>query len=394
LPSDKALSTVRLRVPNDLKGVSNGTLTETADNGDGTTTYVWQNSYPIATYLVSIVVSKFSYWEDTYTSVDGTKTMPVVYYVFPKDSANARVDWKETPDMIKLFSKTYGEYPFINEKYGMAQVGWTSGAMEHQTITSVGYLLITGDARYEEVVAHELSHQWFGDAVTLQSWKNIWLNEGFASYSEAIWTEHKKGMQAYFDYMKKQDVGYFTSTVYDPEGFISNYAVYSTIYLKGSWVLHMMRGVMGDETFFKMMREYFDRYKYKNVTTQDFQKLAEEIYGQPLDWFFDEWVYQGEGRPKYEYSWKFETFQDQPESGAYTVRLQLKQVQTDREVYKMPVKITVITEADEKEFTVTNDSKEQSFLLTVDAKPKEIRIDRDGWILKKVAKGKYEGEKK
>src|SRR5438876_2143765 len=185
----------------------------------------------------------------------------------------------------------------------MAEFGWTSGAMEHQTITSMGYLLLTGDATYEGVVAHELSHQWFGDAVTLTDWRNIWLNEGFATYSEALWTEYKKGQQAYLDYMKKNDFGYFTSTVYAPEGFISNYAVYATVYQKGSWVLHMLRGMMGDEIFFKALREYFDRYKYKNATTQDFQKVFEEIYGQPLDWFFDEWVYKGIGRPKYEYSW-------------------------------------------------------------------------------------------
>lgn len=148
---------------------------------------------------------------------------------------------------------------------------------------------------------------------------------------------------------------------------------------------------MGDELFFKTLREYYDRYKYKNATTQDFQKVVEETYGQPLDWFFDEWVYKGTGRPKYEYSWKFEDFQDQPNSGAYTVRLQLKQVQTDWDVYKMPLKITVTTETGDKEFTVFNDQKDQQFLLTVDSKPKEIKIDKDGWVLKKVAKGKYEG---
>jgi aminopeptidase N len=390
-PNDKALSTVRLTVPAGFTGVSNGLLSGTTQNTDGTTTFVWMNSYPIATYLVSVVVAKFAHWEDTYTSVDGNKTMPVVYYVYPRDSANARIDWKETPEMIALYAKTFGEYPFINEKYGMAQFGWTSGAMEHQTLTSMGYLLITGDARYEHVVAHELAHHWWGDCVTLENWDNIWLNEGFASYCEALWEEQKRGIQAYFDYMKKQDYGYFSGTVYAPEAFINDYRVYATVYLKGSWVLHMLRGVMGDELFFKTLREYYDRFKYSNANTEQFVTVAEEIYGQPLDWFFDEWVYKGTGRPKYEYSWRFENFQDQPNSGAYTVRLQLKQVQTDYDVYKMPIRVTIITEAGDREFTVFNDTKEQSFLLTVDSKPKEIKLDRDGWILKKVAKGKYEG---
>jgi aminopeptidase N len=390
LPEDKATSSMSLQVPRGFKGVSNGLLIDSVQNTDGTTTFNWKSNYPIATYLVSLVVGKFSYWEDTYTSLDGTKKMPVVYYAFPRDSANAVIDWQNTPEMIEFFANTFGEYPFINEKYGMAQFGWTQGAMEHQTITSYGYLLITGDNRYEQVVIHELAHQWFGDAVTLKDWKNIWLNEGFATYSEALWEEYKGGKSAYFQQMKQTDFGYFSGTVYAPEGYIFSPTVYATVYQKGGWILHMLRGVIGDELFFRLLREYYSKFEFKNAETKDFQKLAEEISGQSLDWFFDQWVYTGKGRPKYEYSWKFENFQDQPGLGAYTVRLQLKQVQEDRDVYKMPVKINIVTAAGSKEFTVFNDKREQMFLLTVDSNPKEVQIDKEGWILKKLAKGKYQ----
>jgi aminopeptidase N len=390
-PDDKAETKMHLNVPTGWKGVSNGLLKDTVPNGDGTTTFNWESNYPTATYLVSIVVGRLAYWEDTYTSLDGNKQMPVVYYAFPRDSAKARIDWKPTPDMLKFFAETFGEYPFIDEKYGNVQFGWTSGAMEHQTITSYGYLLITGDNRYDHVNAHEIAHHWFGDAVTLEDWKNIWLNEGFASYCEALWTEHKEGKNAYLKYMKDFDYGYFSGTVYAPNGFIDNMAIYATIYQKGAWVLHMLRGVVGDEIFFKAVRAYFERYKYKNAETSELIEVFEEFYGSTLDWFFEEWVYKGTGRPRYEYSWKFEDFQGQKGSGKYTVRLQLNQVQKDDlEVYKMPVKVTVVTEAGEKEFSVFNDKREQSFLLTVDATPKEVFIDREGWILKKVAKGTYE----
>jgi len=264
--------------------------------------------------------------------------------------------------------------------------------MEHQTITSYGYLLITGDNRYDFVNAHELAHHWFGDAVTLKDWKNIWLNEGFASYSESLWKEHTGGKTAYFDHMKGFDYGYFSGTVYDPKGFIDNPAIYATIYQKGAWVLHMLRGVLGDELFFKAVRAYYEKYKYSNAETSQLVEVFEEYYGSKLDWFFDQWVYKGTGRPKYEYSWKFEDFQGQKGSGAYTVRLQLKQVQKEDEIdlYKMPIKVTIVTEAGDKEFTVFNDTRDQSFLLTVDSTPKEVLIDKDGWILKKVAKGTYE----
>ncbi|HEY3249522.1 MAG TPA: M1 family aminopeptidase [Ignavibacteria bacterium] len=391
LPDDKALLSVRLKVPTGFKGVSNGLLRDTVPNGDGTTNFNWKTTYPISTYLVSIVVSPFAYWEQTYTSLDGNKQMPVTYYVFPKDSAKSVTDWSVTPEMIGFLARTFGEYPFIDEKYGMAQFGWTSGAMEHQTITSMGYLLITGDRQYDNVVVHELSHHWFGDAVTLKNWKNIWLNEGFASYCEALWEENQEGKSAYFAYMKNFDYGYFSGTVYAPEGFIDNYAVYATVYQKGAWVLHMLRSVVGDSIFFTACRNYFERYKYMNAETSDLIAVFEEASGQKLDWFFDQWVYKGTGRPKYEYSWRFEEFQDQKGSGLYTVRLQLNQVQKDDlPVYKMPLNVMVNTKFGEKEFTIFNDSREQSFQFTVDSEPKEILIDKEGWVLKKIAKGTYE----
>jgi aminopeptidase N len=288
--------------------------------------------------------------------------------------------------MIEFLAMTFGEYPFINEKYGMAQFGWTSGAMEHQTLTSMGYLLVTGDRRYDNIVVHELAHHWFGDAVTLKNWKNIWLNEGFASYCEALWEENQKGKQAYFDYMKDFDYGYFSGTVYAPEGFIDNYAVYATVYQKGAWVLHMLRGVVGDTIFFNACRQYFERYKYINAETSDLSSIFEEFYRQKLDWFFDEWVYKGTGRPKYEYSWKFEDFQDQKGSGLYTIRLQLKQVQKDDiDVYKMPLRVTINTKFGEKEFIIF-DAREQSFQFTVDSEPKKYLLIEMGGYSRKLLK--------
>lgn len=389
LPGDKATSSMHLKVPTGFKGVSNGLLTDTVTNGDGTTTFNWKTTYPIATYLISLVVTKFDMWQDTYTSLDSTTQMPLEYFAFPKDSAKSVADWKFTPEAIHFYASVYGEYPFLKEKYGMAEFGWTQGSMENQTLTSMGYLLITGTGSYDEIVVHELSHQWFGDAVSPKDWKNIWLNEGFATYSEALWEEHLRGKDAYLNYMKRIDYGYFSGTVYAPDGFIFSPAIYATVYQKGGWVLHMLRGVLGDSTFFKAIREYFTRYEYKNAETKDFQNVVEEISGQKLQWFFDEWVYTGAGRPRYEYSWKFEKFDDPNAPETYNVYLQLKQVQDDRDVYQMPIRINIILENGTKEFTMVNDQRSQLFLLTVNSKPKEVQIDKDGWILKKIAKGKY-----
>jgi len=185
--------------------------------------------------------------------------------------------------------------------------------------------------------------------------------------------------------MKKFDGGYFKGTVYAPEGFIDNFAIYATIYNKGAWVLHMLRGVMGDSLFFGAMREYFDRYKYSNAETSQLVNICEEIYGSKLDWFFDEWVYTGTGRPSYEYSWSYEDFQNQKGSGVYSVWVNLKQVQkNDLELYKMPVRFTVVTADGEKEFTEFNDKSEQICQLVVNSEPKDVIVDKDSWILKKV----------
>src|SRR5690606_35865544 len=314
---------------------------------------------------------------------DGTKKMPVEFYSYPNLTQNAKLDWAPTVEMIEFYANLFGEYPFIDEKYGMATFGWTSGAMEHQTLSSMGYLTVTGNGYFEPVVAHELAHQWFGDAVSPATWKDIWLNEGFASYSEALWEEHKGGPESLIDYMRKEDYGYFFGTVYDPQGDIFS----STVYQKASWVLHMLRGVVGDEKFFEIVRTYYEEYKYKTATTAQFIAVCEKVAGQNLGYFFEQWVYKGTGRPSYEYSWVADEYDGQEGTDAYMLRLTLEQKQEGKdnwELFKMPVKITVLTDKGEQELSFFNDQKRQVFAHPVKGKPLKVYIDRDSWILKKV----------
>ena len=383
--SDKSGSELIITVPSPLTAVSNGLLEKVVDEDNGDKTFFWKSNYPISTYLVSIAIGKYDKWTETYTSLDSSKQMPVEYYTYPDYTENAKIDWKNTVEMIEFFSKTYGEYPFIKEKYGMALFGWVGGAMEHQTISSMGYTLITGTGRFENVVVHELAHQWFGDAVTPATWKDIWLNEGFASYSEALWVENQKGKEAYQKYLKKLDNGYFQGTVYDPEGFIFG----TTVYNKGAWCLHMLRGVVGDKVFFEILRKYYKKYEFKNANTYDFKKVCEEVSGTDLTYFFEQWIFAGKGRPEYTYSWKAEDFQDQSGTGIYTVRLNLRQTQKDSELFKMPVKVTVKTDSEVSEISFFNDSKNQQFEFPVKGKPSEILIDNDNWILKKIQTEEY-----
>ncbi|MDQ3019448.1 MAG: M1 family metallopeptidase [Bacteroidota bacterium] len=384
--NDKTTFEMILTVPPPLTAVSNGSLLEVKDESNGDKTFYWKESYPITTYLVSIAIGKYDKWSETYLSLDSSKQMPVDYYTYPTYTDRAKIDWKNTINMLQYFSKTFGEYPFINEKYGMAMFGWISGAMEHQTISSMGYILVTGSGKFEDIVVHELVHQWFGDAVSPKSWKDIWLNEGFATYGEALWKEHSNGKEAYQNFMKKNDYGSFQGTVYNPEGFIFG----PTVYNKGAWCLHMLRGTVGDSVFFDIVRTYFESYKYKTADTYDFKKICEDVSGTDLTYFFNQWIFEGKGRPDYKYSWKSEDFMDEKNTGIYTLRLNLRQVQDDYDVYKMPVKFTVKTDNGTEEFSFFNDMKKQQFELPVNGKPSEVIIDNENWIMKKIEKETYQ----
>lgn len=375
LTTDKALADVTITVPEPLTAVSNGVLKETRTEADGSRTFVWSSSYPITTYLVSLAIGKYDKWTETYTSLDGKTEMPVEYYTYPSYTEKAKYDWQNTVEMIRFLSKTFGEYPFVNEKYGMALFGWSGGAMEHQTISSMGYRLVTGNGRFEDIVMHELAHQWFGDAVSPATWKDIWLNEGFATYSEALWAEHKGGKPSYFASMKSEDYGKFSTTVYNPEGFIFGRTTYS----KGAWVLHMLRNVTGDEVFFEIIRTYYEEFKYTTATTADFVRICERVSGMNLNTFFDQWVYTGKGRPNFEFSWK-QNLSD----GEYDISLHVKQVQTDRDVYEVPLSVTIKTANFEEKFEVSNASRDTSYTFSTSSAPLEVFLDKEGWILKEV----------
>ncbi|MDM7915579.1 MAG: M1 family metallopeptidase, partial [Candidatus Eisenbacteria bacterium] len=181
-------------VPEPLLAAGNGELVEVLAEPDGRRTFHWRERYPIATYLVSVAASDYVTWSDTYVPADSAITMPVVYYAFRRSEADARVAWERTPRMISAFAARFGEYPFLLEKYAMAEFDWP-GAMENQTCTSYGSYLLRYDRKSNErVVAHELAHQWWGDLVSPATWDDIWLNEGFAVWGEALWEEQLGGL--------------------------------------------------------------------------------------------------------------------------------------------------------------------------------------------------------
>ncbi|MCP4580863.1 MAG: T9SS type A sorting domain-containing protein [candidate division Zixibacteria bacterium] len=384
MPHDKADSAdIIVTVPDNLVATSNGSLVSDTNNGDGTRTFHWHSSYPIVNYLISLCISNYESFTDWYVSDQGD-SMPIVNYVFPEHFDDAVEDLNITADAITMFAEMFGEYPFLNDKYGHSIFPW-GGAMEHQCNTSYGEDLITGTHYYDWILVHELAHMWFGDLITCDIWPEIWMNEGFASYLEALYMENLYGFQSYVNYMTGPNNVYFPSgPIYDPNPLFDGNSVYN----KGSWVLHMLRGVMGDMPFFAGMYAYANHpdYMHGTITTHQFKEVMEEFYEDDLDWFFDQWVW-GQNRPFYTYSWMAQDIGD----GRNELYLHLTQSQSNPapEVFKMPVRIYPRIGGEDVEITFFNDQREYDYRFLVNSLPTSLQFDKDSWILKFAALESY-----
>lgn len=370
IPSDKADSVdIRVTVPQHLVVVSNGLLrSETAKNYKKT--YWWHEKYPITTYLISLAIHPYSKFSDSLEVVPGKK-MPIDYYVFPSELNDAQIAYSKTKDMLQIFSELFGPYPFHEEKYGHAQ--FVGGAnMEHQTISSL--------RTYNEyTIAHELAHQWWGDMITCHDFGHIWLNEGFATYSEALWAEFYYGEDAYWDDILINK--YFGGgTIFVTQMDVSTIFNYGRSYQKGSWVLHMLRHVVGDSDFFQILKAYGSspKHKYGTATTEEFQQICEQVTGKDLNDFFQQWIY-GEFYPVYAYN-----FTSKDSSGYYATKVTIHQKQTNTGFFNMPIDLYFELNNSDTTIVVENFLKEQSYHFVFDQKPVRMKLDPEGWILKGI----------
>ncbi len=367
-PRTKATYELNLTVPDDKIAASNGSLDAVTDNGDGTVTYSWSEHSPMASYLVTVNIADYVLMEYSYMD------MPVLFYVTPEKESDAQTDFEHYADILDFFIEKFGPYPF--EKAGLAEVP-LSGAMENQDMISFGSDLITGTGENEDTFAHETSHMWWGDSVTLTGCYDVWLNEGFASYCEALWEEHFYGSREYDQVLATFKEKYFQEDstrrypIYDPDVVWS-----ATTYKKAAWVLHMLRWVLGDDMFWAVLPDYYDQFKFGNATTGDFQAVCEAHYGQSLDWFFQEWIYD-QGYPEFRLSYRI--------TDAHKLEFQVRQVQQNAPaVFKMPVDITWKNSDDSiTRKHVWLDAEKNTYSFDIDATPTQISFDPDEKILKK-----------
>lgn len=374
IPNDKALLDISITNDSIYTSVSNGILKDVKTAGMRRT-YHWKTIYPISTYLICVYSAEYTNFSQQYISQDKADTMNIEYYVLPEHLENAKRDFEDHPKMIDFFAKTFGEYPFIKEKYGVAEFLWQMGAMEHQTITGIGSNFVSGRKFYNDIYIHELSHHWWGDAVGPASWKDIWLNEGFATYSEALYFEGVSGKKALQSTMRNKFQDNFTGILGEP----GDYLFSTTVYDKGAWVLHMLRWEIGDQAFFKLLREYFKLYKYKNASTADFRELAESVSGKKLDKFFEQWVY-GKGIIRLEFKQEINK-----ENGKYIVNLDVSQVQKEYKEFHFPLEIEfVFKDKTIKRIKTEIDSIDKKISVEFEQKPESIVPDPDSWLLASI----------
>lgn len=376
-PFDKATYTAQYTLPSAYIMASNGHLDSTIVNPNQTKTTYWTHNYPIETYLISISASNYSQFNDTAGDI------PLQYYVYPSHLSAAQIDFQPLPDMILCYETFFGEYPF--EKYGMAEgpIFGGGGAMEHQTMTSLGNGIISGTGSGEFLYAHELAHMWFGDAISVVDWPHIWLSEGFATYSEPLWAKYRYGEQEFISYIQSQQNSYFgwenstnRHSIYNPPpGYL-----FSTVeYEKAGCVLNMLNYYLGEDNFFDMMREYFNTYKYGCASTDDFQEKCEEYYGGDLDWFFDQWVY-GEGYPVFDYL----TAYSEISPGTYEIILQTEQTQyPEVQLFSTDIDVCIFS-GGLPQHTETIHLENQSDICVFNysgPQPDSIVLDPEYWIL-------------
>ncbi len=386
-PSDKATVDITAKVPDNVLLASNGRLADSVTIAD-TTWFHWISRDPVATYLT--VMSARADWnlDVVYWNRPSTPGEPMPIRFYYNDGENPEGMEQIVPEMATYFSENYGEHPFEKDGFASLNEEFAWGGMENQTLTS-----ICPGCWYESLICHEFAHQWFGDMISPGTWADIWLNEGFATWSEAFWYESYGGYSAYkneIDY----DASYYLSAnpgwaVYVPEWAINtpdnnilfNYAV---TYCKSACMLHLLRYSLGDELFFPAIYDYATDttdFKYKNSITDDFQAKLEESTGEDLEWFFESWVKQP-NHPVYQNEYNIQN----NGNGTWDVNFYVNQVQSEPEFFPIPVEIYVyFMGGTDTTVRVMNDVNQQVFTFTFDKQPTNVFFDLHNEIVLKQA---------
>jgi len=354
--------------PNGYHAASNGILV--SETVGATTTAHWKHRYPIAAYLIAIAVSDYSIFSDDFSLSTGS--LPMLSYVYPESLTDAQNMTPLLEDVMQFYDSIIAPYPYMTEKYGHAQFGW-GGGMEHQTMSFMGGFSY-------ELMAHELLHQWFGDAVTCGSWQDIWLNEGFATYFTALNYE-RTSPDYYWIIWKNNTVNHVTS---DPGGsvFVYDTSDVSRVfdsrlsYNKAAYMLHMLRWVVGDDNFFQGNRNYFNdaNFYFGYAKSPDYIAHMEAQSGMDLTGFFDDWLYH-EGYPTYGITVDFIN------GDSLSVTINQTQSHSSVSFFELPVPLTFYQDGHDTTFVFNHTFSGQEFQIAYSGMPDSVVFDPELHLL-------------
>jgi len=345
----------------------------------GYATYHWKHNYPISPYLIHFASSIFTTYSDWYHPAPG-ESIEVKYYFWPDDTVYAHTAFMLTTDMLYFYDSLFGDYPF--ERYGMDVVSpFYYGGMEHQTMSTIHRQWLISNDYYG--MAHEMSHQWWGDMITCFGWQNVWLNEGFATYCDALYLERRQGHQAFINTMVGRLNNYISAENANPHSMYnppSNQIFsWSHSYCKGSWVLHMIRYLCGsDSTWLELLSTYRDSFAYKNASTDDLNRIMNQVLNGNYDWFFQEYVYDM-GYPYYSVVWN-----KSYEAPVWRLTLDITQIQTiGPSVFHIPLPIGITFSNGDTIIKLPINQSPQHFEFNLSSEPLSVTVDPEHWIIQK-----------
>ena len=390
-PSAKAGVRFTVTAPRRLIVVANGQLKEKRESPDGTTTWVYAEPKPIPAYCMVIAAGEYALLKPAERT-----PVPLLYYVPQSDRDYAIKGFSAAPSSLEFFSERIAPYPY--EKLALIVGATRFGGMENSSAIVFSGTLFNErtssdlSRRFrirrslEEVTAHEIAHQWFGDSVTEATWADLWLSEGFATYFAGLFIEEFDGREDFRAYMRRQAETYFVFErerripLHDkqtPELFA---LLNGNNYQKGAWVLHMLRGLLGDTVFLRGIRQYYNTHREGNATTEDLRAAMEKASGLDLKEFFERWVYKS-GHPRYEAVWSWR--QEGPQGGLLTITL--RQMQRD-EPFLLPLTVEFVMPGNPaRRERIRPDGKESTASFRLARRPTEVRIDPDDYVLKELS---------
>ena len=372
-PYDKATSEFVITAPAAYQVVANGLLQSEIDRADGTRVTHWKQSVPIASWLNAVGIERFAV-----RYLGQVKGVQLSSWVAHQDDAAGQIYFEPARRALEFFSEHVGPYPY--EKLANVAAAGLSGGTEHASAIFYGETGVR-PAPATNLVAHEIAHQWFGNSVTETDWDEVWLSEGFATYFTLLFTEHTAGREAFVAGLKNNRTRALAAEkslpgiaiVHDNLADMSK-VLSPLVYQKAGWVLHMLRGTIGTDAFWKGIREYYARHRDASATGEDLRRVMEEASRQDLKWFFDQWLRRPVS-PSFEGSWRYD-------AAAKAIRIDLAQTQAG-DAYRVRVPLGVVGAAGQRPRVerLEMTGKRASFTIPAGAEPADVTFDPETWLL-------------